>query len=100
MVFEEKKHFLDAQASLAPSHVCLSVGNTFEFPLPLNISVQQSSLMSMSYFSVSYECVCVCVCAFVCVFSESVFSESVFCESVFSERKRSLEPSFSLDVLI
>ena len=24
--------FLDAQASLAPTHVCLSVGNTFEFP--------------------------------------------------------------------
>ena len=77
------KSFLDAQASLAPTHVSLSVGwlvgDTFEFPLLLNISVQQSSLMSISYF-IKIEGVFVCLC-----FSESVFSESVFSESVFSE---------------
>ena len=76
--------FLDAQASLAPTHVCLlvrwSVGHTFEFPLPLNISVQQSSLMSISYFiKIEDVCVCVCVCACVralvraCVFRKCVF---------------------------
>ena len=58
--------FLDAQASLAPTHVSPLVGNTFEFPLPLNISVQQWSLMSISYFKIVSVCVCVCVC--VCVY--------------------------------
>ena len=38
--------FLDTHVSLAPTHVRVSVGDTFKFPLPLNISVQQSSLMT------------------------------------------------------
>ena len=59
--------YLDAQASLAPTYVNPSVGNTFVFPLPLNISVQQWSLMSISYF---IKIVCVCVC----VFRKFVFS--------------------------
>ena len=86
-------HFLDAQASLAPSPVCLSVRpsvrqlvrHTFGFPLPLNISVQQSSLMSMSYFIKLKACVRMCVhaCVRACVVSESVFFKSVFWKDIF-----------------